>query len=80
MKDFILIQDGEYIDTGKNQRIYVFSNVSGYEERIESMFENSMSLNEIEKIITSWGGHIDYYFLNDLIKCYKKSNSQGLPL
>lgn len=80
MKDFILIQDGEYIDTGKNQRIYVFSNVDGYEERIENMFENSMSLNEIENIINSWGGHIDYYFLNDLVKCYKKNNSKGLPL
>lgn len=79
MKDFVIINDKEFFDIGNNQRIYVFCNVYGYEERISSMFENKMHLQEIENIIKSWGGSMEIYFLNDLIKNYKKNKPKGLP-
>lgn len=80
MKDFVLISDNEYLDIGRNQRIYVFSNVESYEERIEVLLNNKINLTELEKMVNSWGGSLEIYLLNDLIKNYKKSNDKGLQL
>lgn len=80
MKDFVLISDNEYLDIGRNQRIYVFSNVESYEERIEVLLNNKISLNELEKMVNSWGGSLEIFLLNDLIKSYKKNNDKGLQL
>lgn len=79
MKDFVIIKDKDYVDIGNNQRIHVFSNISGYEDSILSLFENKMPLKEIETMINSWGGIMETYLLNDLIKNYKKNNPEGLP-
>lgn len=80
MKDFIMIQSKEYLDIGENQRVYVFSNTRGYEEQIQVMLENSIKLDELEKMIESWGGNMEIYLLNDLIKNFKKNNTQGFSL
>ena len=80
MKDFIMIQSKEYLDIGENQRVYVFSNTRGYEEQIQVMLENSIKLDELEKMIESWGGNMEIYLLNDLIKNFKKNNAQGFSL
>lgn len=80
MKDFIMIQSKEYLDIGENQRVYVFSNTKGYEEQIQVMLENSIKLDELEKMIESWGGNMEIYLLNDLIKNFKKNNTQGFSL
>lgn len=80
MKDFIMIQSKEYLDVGENQRVYVFSNTKGYEEQIQVMLENSIKLDELERMIESWGGNMEIFLLNDLIKNFKKNNSQGFPL
>lgn len=80
MKDFVLISDNEYLDIGRNQRIYVFSNVESYEERIEVLLNNKINLTELEKMVNSWGGSLEIFLLNDLIKSYKKNNDKGLQL
>lgn len=80
MKDFVMIQSKEYLDIGENQRVYVFSNTRGYEEQIQVMLENSIKLDELEKMIESWGGNMEIYLLNDLIKNFKKNNTQGFSL
>jgi len=80
MKDFVLISDNEYIDIGRNQRIYVFSNVETYEEQIEVLLNNKVNLYELEKMVNSWGGSLEIYLLNDLIKNYKKIKNKGLQL
>lgn len=80
MKDFIMIQSKEYLDIGENQRVYVFSNTKGYEEQIQVMLENSIKLDELKKMIESWGGNMEIYLLNDLIKNFKKNNTQGFSL
>lgn len=80
MKDFVLISDNEYIDIGRNQRIYVFSNVETYEEQIEVLLNNKVNLSELEKMVNSWGGSLEIYLLNDLIKNYKKIKNKGLQL
>ena len=80
MKDFVMIQSKEYLDIGENQRVYVFSNTRGYEEQIQIMLENSIKLDELEKMIESWGGNMEIYLLNDLIKNFKKNNTQGFSL
>jgi len=80
MKDFIMIQSKEYLDIGENQRVYVFSNTKGYEEQIQVMLENSIKLDELEKMIESWGGNMEIFLLNDLIKNFKKNNTQGFSL
>jgi hypothetical protein len=80
MKDFIMIQSKEYLDIGENQRVYVFSNTKGYEEQIQVMLENSIKLDELQKMIESWGGNMEVFLLNDLIKNFKKNNEEGFPL
>lgn len=73
MKNFVMICGKEYIDIGQNQRVYVFKNVEQYEEQIQTMLEKNINLNELEKMIESWGGIMKIYFLNDLIKNFEKN-------
>lgn len=73
MKDFVMIQSKDYLDVGTNQRIYVFSDVTEYEEQIQVMMNNNVHLSELQNMIESWGGKLEIYLLNELIKNYKKN-------
>jgi hypothetical protein len=73
MKDFVMIQSKDYLDIGTNQRIYVFSDVAEYEEQIQVMMNNNVHLSELQNMIESWGGKLEIYLLNELIKNYKKN-------
>tara|TARA_B100001094_G_scaffold311517_1_gene347262 strand:+ start:309 stop:560 length:252 start_codon:yes stop_codon:yes gene_type:complete len=62
-------------------KIYVFDNVKEYKEELCDIIEkNKMSYVEIKSLVESWGGNIDLFDLNTLIKNYKKNEIKGLPI
>jgi len=68
-------EDKGYVLENKSDRVYIFENISGYEEELFSIIEkNLMSYSEIKLQVESWGGKIDYVTLSQLVNFYKKNN------
>lgn len=76
MKKFILTinQDKEITDVGSTSIVYIFENISGYEEEVfELLDKNKMPLKELENIVNSWGGKIRSIPVKLLIENYYKN-------
>tara|TARA_Y100000034_G_C6560819_1_gene242683 strand:+ start:224 stop:463 length:240 start_codon:yes stop_codon:yes gene_type:complete len=76
MKSFIVTtgEDRLILDTGDKNIIYVFENISGYEEEVFDLLDQKkMSLSQLEEIINSWGGKMRSITLRQLITNYYKN-------
>lgn len=76
MKKFILTinQDKEITDVGSSSVVYIFENITGYEEEVfELLDKNKMPLKELESIVNSWGGSIKSIPVKLLIENYYKN-------
>lgn len=77
MKKLILnisSDDKEILSVGQNNMIFIFENVTGYEEEIYDLLESKkMSIVEIERFVNSWGGSLKIVTLKQLINCYYKN-------
>ena len=76
MKNFIVTtgEDRLILDTGDKNVIYIFENISGYEEEVFDLLDQKkMSLIQLEKIINSWGGKMRSITLRQLINNYYKN-------
>tara|TARA_B100000212_G_C27176642_1_gene448484 strand:- start:36 stop:275 length:240 start_codon:yes stop_codon:yes gene_type:complete len=76
MKNFIVTtgEDRLILDTGDKNIIYIFENISGYEEEVFDLLEQKkMSLVQLEEIINSWGGKMKSITLRQLINNYYKN-------
>ena len=76
MKSFIVTtgEDRLILDTGDKNIIYVFENISGYEEEVFDLLDQKkMSLAQLEEIINSWGGKMRSITLRQLITNYYKN-------
>ena len=76
MKNFIVTtgEDRLILDTGDKNVIYVFENISGYEEEVFDLLDQKkMSLSQLEEIINSWGGKMRSITLRQLINNYYKN-------
>ena len=76
MKKFILTinQDKEITDVGSTSIVYVFENITGYEDEVfELLDKNKMPISELEQIVNSWGGKIRSVPVKTLIENYYKN-------
>lgn len=76
MKNFIVTtgEDRLILDTGDKNVIYIFENISGYEEEVFDLLDQKkMSLVQLENIIDSWGGKMRSITLRQLINNYYKN-------
>ena len=76
MKNFIVTtgEDRLILDTGDRNVIYIFENIKGYEEEVFDLLDQKkMSLVQLEKIISSWGGKMRSITLKQLINNYYKN-------
>ena len=76
MKKFIVTtgEDRLILDTGCKNIVYIFENISGYEEEVfDILDQKKMSLNELEVIVNSWGGKIKSVSLKQLLTNYYKN-------
>jgi hypothetical protein len=76
MKKFILTinQDKEIADVGNLSIIYIFENITGYEDEVFDLLDNKkMPLLELEQIVNSWGGKVRSIPVKILIDHYYKN-------
>ena len=76
MKKFILTinEDKEITDVGSASIVYIFENISGYEEEVFALLEkNKMPIKDLENIVNSWGGKIRSIPVKSLIENYYKN-------
>ena len=77
MKKFIVTinEDKEITDVGNSSIVYIFENISGYEDEVFALLEkNKMPIKELEFIVNSWGGKIKLIPVKFLIESYYKNN------
>tara|TARA_E500000331_G_scaffold358184_1_gene423259 strand:- start:1166 stop:1396 length:231 start_codon:yes stop_codon:yes gene_type:complete len=66
----------EIFDIGNNSKVFIFENVSEYQEEICDIIKsNKMNFSDIKFQVESWGGSADLLSLKELVKNYKKNNS-----
>jgi hypothetical protein len=76
MKKFIITinENKEITDIGNSSIIYIFENISSYEEEVYSLLEkNTMPMRELETLVNSWGGKIRSIPVKTLIESYYKN-------
>ena len=76
MKSFIVTtgEDRLILDAGDKNVIYIFENISGYEEEVFDLLDQKkMSLPQLEVLIESWGGKMKSVTLRQLINNYYKN-------
>jgi hypothetical protein len=76
MKKFILTinEDKEITDVGNTSIVYIFENITGYEDEVYELLEkNKMSIKDLETIVNSWGGKIRSIPVKSLIENYYKN-------
>ena len=77
MKKFIITvsKDRFVIDTGNASIIYIFENISGYEEEVFDLLDkDKISIRDLETIVNSWGGKIRNVTMQQLLLSYYKNN------
>lgn len=77
MKKFIvtLNENRCIVDTGGKSAVYIFENISDYEEEIFDLLdEKKMPIQQLETIVNSWGGKMKTIPLSLLISEYYKNN------
>ena len=76
MKKFIVTinENKEITDIGNSSIVYIFENISGYEDEVFSILEeNLMPIKDLENIVNSWGGKIRSIPVKSLIENYYKN-------
>ena len=76
MKKFIVTinEDKEITDVGSSSIVYIFENISGYEDEVFALLEkNKMPLKELENIVNSWGGKVKSIPVKLLIENYYRN-------
>ena len=76
MKKFIVTinEDKEITDVGSSSIVYIFENISGYEDEVFVLLEkNKMPLKELENIVNSWGGKVKSIPVKLLIENYYRN-------
>jgi hypothetical protein len=76
MKSFVVTtgEDRLILDAGDKNVIYIFENISGYEEEVFDLLDQKkMSLPQLEVLIESWGGKMKSVTLRQLINNYYKN-------
>lgn len=64
-------ESGLFYDVSTRDKVYIFKNISEYEEEIcEMIKKNKMSFEQMKLQIESWGGEVDFFLLKELVKNY----------
>tara|TARA_B100001287_G_C22627308_1_gene503234 strand:+ start:328 stop:567 length:240 start_codon:yes stop_codon:yes gene_type:complete len=77
MKKFILTmnKNKEITDVGNTSIVYIFENITGYEDEVFSLLEKKqMPIKDLENIVNSWGGKVRSVPVKSLIENYYKNN------
>lgn len=77
MKKFIVtINEDRFVtDSGSSSIVYIFENISGYEDEVFDLLDkDKINISDLEVIVNSWGGKIRSVTIGQLISNYYKNN------